>query len=92
MLTVLWFFVLVHIPEVSKAFSFRMASFHSYIGKSTVSCLIISERFRQFYFFTKRSTLLLEKSRKINFLHLFFIEQHAKLLPFLLMLVDQVKS
>ena len=52
----------------------------------------ISERFRQFCFFTKRSTLLLEKSRKINFLHLFFIEQHAKLLPFLLMLVDQVKS
>ena len=43
-------------------------------------------------FFTKRSTLLLEKSRKISFLHLFFIEQHAKLLPFLLMLVDQVKS
>ena len=32
--------------------------------------------------------LLLEKSRKINFLHLFFIEQNAKLLPFLLMLVD----
>ena len=30
----------------------------------------ISERFRQFWFFTKRSTLLLEKSRKINFLHL----------------------
>ena len=52
----------------------------------------ISERFRQFCFFTKRSTLLLEKSRKINYLHLFFIEQHAKLLPFLLMLVDQVKS
>ena len=52
----------------------------------------ISERFRQFCFFTKRSTLLLEKSRKINFLNLFFIEQHAKLLPFLLMLVDQVKS
>ena len=37
----------------------------------------ISERFRQFCFFTKRSTLLIEKSRKINFLHLFFIE-HAK--------------
>ena len=49
---------------------------------------LISERFRQFCFFTKRSTLLLEKSRKINFLHLFYIEQHAKLLPFLLMLVD----
>ena len=48
----------------------------------------ISERFRQFCFFTKRSTLLLEKSRKINFPHLFFIEQHAKLLPFMLMLVD----
>ena len=52
----------------------------------------ISERIQQLCFFTKRSTLLLEKSRKINFLHLFFIEQHAKLLPFLLMLVDQVKS
>ena len=48
----------------------------------------ISERFRQFCFFTKKSTLLLEKSRKINFLHLFYVEQHAKLLPFLLMLVD----
>ena len=58
----------------------------------TSSTLAISERFRQFCFFTKRSTLLLEKSRKINYLHLFFIEQHAKLLPFLLMLVDQVKS
>lgn len=43
MLTVSWFFVLVHIPEVSKAFSFRMASFHSYIGKSTVSCLMTKE-------------------------------------------------
>ena len=42
----------------------------------------ISERFRQFYFSRKRSTLLLEKSRKINYHHLFFIEQHAKLLPF----------
>ena len=41
----------------------------------------ISERLRQFCFFTKRSTLLLEKSRKINFLYLFFIEQHAKLFP-----------
>ena len=61
-------------------------SYHAFGTKT------ISERFRQFYFFTKRSTLLLEKSRKINFLHLFFIEQHAKLLPFLLMLVDQVKS
>ena len=48
----------------------------------------ISERFRQFYFFTKTSTLLLKKSRKMNFLHSFFIEQNAKLLPFLLMLVD----
>ena len=48
----------------------------------------ISERFRQFYFFTKRSTLQLEKSRKINFLYSVFIEQNAKLLPFLLMPVD----
>ena len=32
------------------------------------------------------------KEQKINFLHLFFIEQQAKLLPFLLMLVDQLKS
>lgn len=43
MLTVLWFFVLVHIPEVSKAFSFRMASFHSHIGKSTVSSRMTKE-------------------------------------------------
>ena len=48
----------------------------------------ISERFRQFYFFTKRSNLQLEKSRKINFMHSFFVEKNAKLLPFLLMLVD----
>ena len=48
----------------------------------------ISERFRQFCFFTKRSTLLLENSTKINFLHLLIIEQHAKLLPYLLILVD----
>ena len=52
------------------------------------SLSLITERFRQFCFFTKRSTLLLKKSRKINFLHLFFIEQHAKFLPFLLMRVD----
>ena len=52
-----------------------------------LSAFGISERFRQFCFFTKRSTLLIVKSRKINFLHLFFIEQHAKLLPYLLMLV-----
>ena len=38
--------------------------------------LWISERFRQFCFFTKRSTLLLEKSRKINFLHLFLFFPH----------------
>ena len=57
----------------------------------TWSVMRISERFRQFCFFTKRSTLLLENSRKIN-LHLFFIEQHAKFFLFLLMLVDQVKS
>ena len=54
----------------------------------TLQTFTISERFRQFYFSTKRSTLLLEKSRKINFLHSFFIEQNAKLLPFLLMPVD----
>ena len=48
----------------------------------------ITERFRQFCLFTKRSTLLLEKSRKVNFLDLFFIEQYAKFLPFLLMRVE----
>ena len=32
------------------------------------------------------------KEQKINFLHLLFIEQRAKLLPFLLILVDQTKS
>ena len=53
----------------------------------------ISERFQQFCFFTKGSTLLLlEKSRKINFLHKFFIEQHAKLFPFLLMLGEEIKK
>ena len=40
------------------------------------------ERFRQFCFFTKRSTLLLEKSRKINFPHSFFIEQNSKFVTF----------
>ena len=57
-----------------------------------IATLLISERFWQFCFFTKRSTLLLEKSRKIKFLHLFFIEQSAKFLPFLLIRVDRVKS
>ena len=49
---------------------------------TSILSALISERFRQFCSFTKRSTLLLEKSRKMNFLHLFFIEQNAKLLPF----------
>ena len=47
----------------------------------------ISERFRQFYFFTKRSTLLVKNTRKTKFLHSLSIEQNAKLLPFLSMLV-----
>ena len=42
----------------------------------------ISERFRQFYFFTKRSTLLVKNTRKTKFLHSFSIEQNAKFLPF----------
>ena len=42
----------------------------------------ISERFRQFYFFTKRLTLLVKNSRKTKFLHSFSVEQNAKLLPF----------
>ena len=33
-------------------------------------------------FFPKKSTLLVEKSRKIRFLYSFFIEQNAKLLTF----------
>ena len=48
----------------------------------------ISESFWQFCFFAKRSTLLLEKSKKISLLPLFFMEQHRKFLPFLLMLID----
>ena len=68
--------------------NFRQKTFPIDIAEDRAGALSISERFRQFCFFTKRSTLLLEKSRKINFLHLFFIEQHGKLLPFSLMLVD----
>ena len=49
--------------------------------------VLISERFRQFYFCTKRSTLLVKNSRKNRFLHSFSVEQNAKLLPFLSMLV-----
>ena len=77
----------VKVKHLEKVLKFR----HATVSVTNLA-MIISERFRQFCFFTKRSTLLLEKSRKINFLHLFFIEQHAKLVPFLLMLVDQVKS
>ena len=78
----------MHEPQLSGVR--RMTHFDRYkvVMTTTTTTTTISERFRQFCFFTKRSTLLLEKSRKINFLHLFFIEQHAKLLPFLLMLVD----
>ena len=61
---------------------------HLPLGQGREMSTSISERFRQFCFFTKRSTLLLENSRKIIFLHLFIIEQHAKLLPYLLILVD----
>ena len=38
-------------------------------------------------FFTKRSTLLVKTSRKTKFLQSFSVEQNAKLLPFLSMLV-----
>ena len=44
---------------------------------------VISERFRQFYFFTKRSTLLVKNGRKAKFLHSFSVEQNAKLLQVL---------
>ena len=52
----------------------------------------IIERFRQFYFFTKRSILLVENSRKTNlkFLHSFSVEQKCKVIskiPFSSMLV-----
>ena len=60
--------------------------------KTQMATSLISERFRQFCFFTKRSTLLLENSRKINFLHLFIIEQHVKLLPYLLILVKGIRE
>ena len=43
----------------------------------------ISEWFRQFYFFTKRSTLLVKTSRKTKFLQSLSVEQNTKLLPFL---------
>ena len=42
----------------------------------------ISERFRQFYFLTKSSTLLVKTSRKTKFLYSFSEEQNANLLPF----------
>ena len=42
----------------------------------------MSERFRQFYFSWKRSTLLLEKSRKINFLHFIFHRTTCKIFTF----------
>ena len=78
-----WISTLENNSKYGRAYSvLRNAAIHK------IMTCEISERFRQFYFFTKRSTLLLEKSRKINFLHSFFIEQNAKLLPFLLMPVD----
>ena len=54
--TVWWFMFIVFVPLAKK----KPVNYR------------ISERFRQFCFFTKRSTLVLEKSRKINFLHSFF--------------------
>ena len=79
----------------------RMPASHAdstvYLNKQLVIAVIanftasnihwISERFRQFYFFTKRSTLLAKNSRKTEFLHSFSVEQNAKLLTFLSMLV-----
>ena len=51
----------------------------------------ISERFRQFYFSTKRSTLLVKDNRKTKFEHSFSVEQKAKLLPFCLCLSFRLK-
>ena len=69
-----WISTLENNSKYGRAYSvLRNAAIHK------IMTCEISERFRQFYFFTKRSTLLLEKSRKINFLHSFFIEQNAKL-------------
>ena len=51
----------------------------------------ISETFRQFYFFTKRSTLLVKDNRKTKFEHSFSVEQKAKLLPFCLCLSFRLK-
>ena len=42
-------------------------------------------------FLQKDQFFYLKRAQKLNFLHLFFIEQHEKFLPFLLMLVDRAK-
>ena len=65
----------------------RFQQFYLFTKRSTLLVEKIIERFRQFYFFTKRSTLLVKNSRKTKFLHSFSVEQNAKLLPFLSMLV-----
>ena len=57
------------------------------VSRSEVDGREISERFRQFYFFTKRTTLLVKNSIKTKFLLSFSVEQNTKLLPFLSMLV-----
>ena len=55
-------------------------------GKSKNGSWIISERFRQSYFFTKRSNLLVKNSRKTKILHSFSVEKTAKLLNCLCLL------
>ena len=52
---------------------------------------MISERFRQFCFFTKRSTLLVKTSRKIKFLHSFSVQQNANCYLFCLCLSFRIK-
>ena len=66
----------------------KLEMFHEdTVSRSEVDGREISERFRQFYFFTKRTTLLVKNSIKTKFLLSFSVEQNTKLLPFLSMLV-----
>ena len=80
--------------KVKKSYLFlkKKSCIFSFRVDDILTAILISERFRQFYFFTKRSTLLVKNTRKTKFLHSLSKEQNAKLLPFLSMLVVQVKS
>ena len=60
----------------------RTYLFPSEHHKNILGGFIISERFRQFYFFTKRSNLLLEKSRKIKLSAFIFHRTKCKIVTF----------